>query len=440
MHPTRGSRRAGTAALLLCFSVVAAACGGGDGGDEGAFAEDADATVRAEGETLDVWIMEGTNPDADPFFEDVSAAFTEETGAELNVQFVPWGSAHDQFVNSIAGGTTPDVAEVGTTWTSEFADAGALVDMSDQVESAGLADDYVEGLVEAGTYEDGLYGVPWYAGVRSVVYRTDVFEEAGVEPPTTWEELVEVGTAIKESHPDIIPFPVSNAAFPYLSFVWGAGGDVAELEGDTWTATLDSPEALEGTQFYTDLALEHGLSTPAASTWDEADLRDAFAQGDAAMIVSGSWTPGSIIEANPDLEGKIGAFPIPGQDGGISPSFLGGSHLGVFESSDNPDLAWAFVRMMTTGEFAEQWGEQSGFFPGTSELLTEIAAAEDPLVAPFATQMNEAGASLPVTPLYGQIEGAQTIPAMLQSILSGDVTAEEGLERANTEMNKIFSS
>lgn len=438
MQTNRTSRRVGTAALIGCLTL--AACGGGPSEAGSEFGEDADAPVRAEGETLDVWIMEGTNPDAGPFFDDVAAAFTEETGAELNVQFVPWGSAHDQFVTSIAGGTTPDVAEVGTTWTSEFADAGALLDLSGPVEGAGLGEDYVEGLVEAGTYDDGLYGVPWYAGVRSVMYRTDLFEEAGVEPPTTWDELVEVGTALKEAHPDVIPFPVSTAAFAYMPFVWGADGEIASGEGEDWTAALDSPEALAGTQFYTDLALEHDLSTPAASTWDEADMRDAFAQGEAAMIVSGSWTPGSILEANPDLEGKLGAFPIPGQDGGLAPSFLGGSHLGVFETADNPDLAWAFVRMMSTGEFAQQWGEESGFFPGSNELLEEIASQDEPLVAPFATQMSEAGASVPVTPLWGQVEGAQIIPAMLQSILSGQVTAEEGLQTANDEMNQIFGS
>lgn len=439
MQINRGSRCVGTAALLVGFSVVAAACGGGSD-EAGSEFGDAEATVRAEGETLDVWIMEGTNPDAEPFFEDVEAAFNEETGAELNIQFVPWGSAHDQFVTSIAGGTTPDVAEVGTTWTSEFADAGALVDLSGQVEQAGLDDAYVEGLVEAGTYDEGLYGVPWYAGVRSVVYRTDLFEEAGVEPPTTWDEFVEVGTALKEAHPDVIPFPVSNAAFAYMPFVWGAGGEVATGEGEEWTSGLDSPEALAGTQFYTDLALKHDLSTPAASTWDEAALRDSFAQGDAAMIISGSWTPGSILEANPELEGKLGAFPIPGQDGGLAPSFLGGSHLGVFQTTDNPDLAWAFVRMMSTGEFAEQWGEESGFFPATSELLEGIAAEDEPLVAPFAKQMNEAGASVPVTPMWGQVEGAKVIPAMLQSVLSGQATAEEGLSTAADEMNEIFGS
>ena len=46
------------------------------------------------------------------------------------------------------------------------------------------------------------------------------------------------------------------------------------------------------------------------------------------MMIAGSWTPAALVEADPDLEGKIGAFPIPGKDGGMSPSFLGGSHLG----------------------------------------------------------------------------------------------------------------
>ena len=94
---------------------------------------------------------------------------------------MPWASAHDKFVTSIAGNTTPDVAEVGTTWTPEFGEAGALMDLTDMVEGSDASGDLVEGLVTAGTVDDALYGMPWYAGVRSVVYRTDVFEEVGVD-------------------------------------------------------------------------------------------------------------------------------------------------------------------------------------------------------------------------------------------------------------------
>lgn len=424
-------------AVLAAVALGVAACGGAEG-DAGGQAE---GGASGEGKTLTVWIMEGTNPDAGPFFEEVSAAFTERTGAELDVQFVPWASAHDKFVTSIAGGTTPDVAEVGTTWTPEFGEAGALMDLTEMVEGSEASGDLVEGLVTAGTVDDALYGMPWYAGVRSVVYRTDVFEEVGVEPPTTWDEWVEVGKAIKAARPDMVPMPVAgDNEYGVYPFVWGNGGQIAEQDGDTWTSTIDAPEAVEGIQFYADMALEHGLSTPAATTWKETDLRDAFSRGEVAMMMSGSWTPGAIVEANPDLEGAIGAFPIPGPDGGLSPSFVGGSHLSVFEGTDEPELAFEFVELMTTGEFAQKWGEQSGFFPGTTSLLEDVIAAEEPLVAPFAQQMVEAGASVPVTPLYGQVQGNKVVPAMMQSILSGSKTVEQATADAADEMDAIFSS
>ncbi len=424
---------------LAVVSLLASACGGGSS-DSSGFKSSGDEKVSAKGETLTVWIMEGTNPDADPFFKEVSTAFEEETGAKLDVQYVPWAEAHDKFVNSIAGDTTPDVAEVGTTWTPEFADSGALLDLTGQVQDAGLEDDLVPGLVEAGTVDGELYGMPWYAGVRSVVYRTDVFEKAGVEPPTTWDELVTVGEKLKAAEPDMITFPVpGDSEYGVYPFIWGNGGDIATQEGDSWKSTIDSPESQEGISFYTDLALEHGFSTPAATTWDEADLSDAFSRGEVAMMISGSWTPGALVEANPDLKGKIGAFPIPGKDGGVSPSFLGGSHLSVFQTAENPDLAWAFVRMMSTGKFAQEWGQQSGFFPGTKSLLEDVEQQDDPVVAPFAQQMVDGGKSVPVTPLYGQVQGKKTVSAMLQSILSGDSSVGEATKQAAKEMDDIFS-
>ena len=424
---------------LAAIGLLAAACGD-DGSDNNDFESGGNEEISAEGETLTVWIMEGTNPDAEPFFDEVSTAFEEETGAELDVQFVPWADAHDKFVKSIAGETTPDVAEVGTTWTPEFADAGALLDLSGQVEDAGLDGELVEGLVDAGTVDSSLYGMPWYAGVRSIVYRTDVFEKAGVEPPTTWDELVDVGEKLKASDPEMIAFPVpGDSEYGLDPFIWGAGGEIAVEEDGQWTSTIDSAEAQEGITFYADLALEHGLSTPAATTWDEADLSDAFSRGEVAMMISGSWTPGALVEANPDLEGKIGAFPIPGPDGGVAPSFLGGSHLSVFGNSENPDLAWAFVRLMSTGEYAAKWGDQSGFFPGTESLLEEVQAEGDPLVSPFAQQFVEGGKSVPVTPLYGQVQGKKTLAAMLQSILSGDATVAEASETAADEMDGVFA-
>ena len=424
----------GTAATAALVALGVAACGSGTGGSGGA-----DGEVDGEGKTLDVWIMQGTNPSADTFFDEVTSAFKEETGADLNVEFVEWADAHDRFVTAIAGGTTPDVAETGTTWTPEFADAGALAPLDDFVADAGLGDDLVDGLVEAGTYDEQLYGMPWYAGVRSLVYNTEIFEEAGVEPPTTWAEIESAAKAIKAKFPDKTAIAVpGDAEFTVYPWVWGAGGDVATLDGDTWTSGLDSPEAQEGLDFWTGLAKD-GYSSAGATTWRETDVLDAFAAGDVGMAVMGSWTPGAVVEANADMEGKFAAVPVPGKDGGISPSVLGGSHLSMFSTAEDQDLAFAFIELMTTGEFATKWGEQAGYFPGQKSLLDETLKSTDPLVAPFAEQFVDGGASVPAAPTYGAVQAKLTTSTMMQSILSGDANVGEASKAAAEEMTSILN-
>jgi N,N'-diacetylchitobiose transport system substrate-binding protein len=422
---------AGTMVLAL------AACGGGTKAD--------DTTAAAgqySGKTLKVWVMEGTNPDATGFFKKISTDFTKSTGAKLDVQFQPWAGAHDKFATSIAGGTVPDVAEVGTTWTTEFAGTGALVDVTDKVAKAGLKDDLVQGLTESGTLDGKLYGMPWYAGVRSIVYNKALFKAAGITTmPTDWKGLLAAVAALKASNPKVIPFPIAgDSQYGAMPFIWGAGGDIATLNGKTWTSTINSPKAVEGLKFYTGLALDHGSSTAAASTWNEAALLKAFAQGNVGMMISGNWTMGKIAKEAPAMATNIGAFPIPSRETGVAGSFLGGSHLGIFKDSPNQDLAWEFVKMMTTGDAAAGWSKETGFFPGQVSALKTSVASDDPLVAPFAKQMVEAGRSVPATPLYGQIQGAKTVEAMLQSILTKRQTAEQATTEAAAAMDKIFAA
>lgn len=412
---------------------------GGSDAPGGSGASSASGAVPATGQKLTVWIMEGTNPDATPFFDQVKKDFKAESGADVDVQFQPWADAHDKFTTAIAGGTTPDVAEVGTTWTPEFAQAGALEDLTDK--AAPMKSNLVQGLVDAGTVDGKLYGMPWYAGVRSFVYNKDIFDKAGVKPPTTWAELEAAGEKIKASSPDVVPFAVAgDCSYCMLPFVWGAGGDVAKQEGGKWTSTIDSPEAQAGLTFYTDLALKKNLSTPAAATWKETDLLKNFESGKLAMVITGNWTITKIATDAPDLKGKIGAFPIPGKDSGVAPSFLGGSHLAIFKGSQNKDLAWKFVQLMSSDKYAADWGKQSNFFPGLKSLLAQTAKSDDPLIAPFAKQMIDAGKSMPVTPAWGKVEGAKVLTKMLQEVLTGKSSVADATKTAATEMNASFGS
>jgi N,N'-diacetylchitobiose transport system substrate-binding protein len=430
---SRGLRRFGVATMAATAFLVAA-CGGG------AAPAGAGGGTDGNGRTLSLWIMKGTNPNADGYIADLKAAFKKQTGADLDVQQVPWSDAQTKFNNAIGGDTTPDVAELGTTYVADYGDSGALLDVTDKVAAAGLSDGLVGGLKEAGVLDGKLYGLPWYAGVRSVVYRKDVFAELGIEVPTTWDQLVAAGQKIKAAKPGMMPFPIAgDNEFAVYPFVWAAGGQLATDNGGKWTSAIDSPQSKAGIQFYADLALKNGFSTPAAATWRETDLKDAFTKSQAAMIIAGNWTPKAIIEAAPDLKDKIGAFPLPGKDGGLAPSVLGGSLLSVFAKSKNQDLAWELTKLMATGDLAAKWGSESGYFPGTTALLQQSVASADPLVAPFAKQAVDAGRAVPVTPAFGKIQGKKTIATMMRSILSGEKSVDQAATDAATEMNQLFA-
>lgn len=429
-----GKRLAGVVTGVLVVSLAACGNGGGSGGSTSGGA------VDGEGKKLTVWIMEGTNPDSAAYFDSVKKAFKDKTKADLDIQMVPWASAKDKFTTAIAGNTTPDVAEVGTTWTPEFADAGALADLTDKVKDAKLDGDLVSGLKEAGTVDGKLYGMPWYAGIRAFLYNKDIFAKAGVQPPTTWAELKSAVEAIKKSQPDAIPFVVPGASeFTAVPFIWGAGGELAAKDGDAWKSTLDDAKAVEGVTFLTDLALKQNASTPAAATWNEKDVLTAYGKGNVGMIVSGSWTPTTLKKNAPEVAAKTGAFVFPGKDG-MAPSFTGGSHLAVFEKSKNKDLAWEFVKLMSTGDLAEKWGKESNYFPGQKSLLEAQQTSGDEVTKVFAKQMTQGGKSVPVTPLWGKVQGKKVVPTMMQSILSGKATPQQAAETGAKDMNAVFGA
>ncbi|MGH4027598.1 sugar ABC transporter substrate-binding protein [Actinomycetota bacterium Odt1-20B] len=425
-------------AITMTLGLTATACGDDDKKDDSGLGE---GKVDGKGKTLTVWIMEGTNPDPKPFFKEAAAAFEKKTGAKIHVEYQQWATAQKKFTTAIAAGEdqVPDVAEVGTTWVPQFAETDALVDVTDQVKKSGLNDDLVEGLKDAGTLDGKQYGMPWYAGVRSIVYRKDIFEKHNLKAPTNWKELQETAKTLKKEEPGLIPFPVAGGAEMFATpFIWGAGGDLAKEEGGKWKSTINSPEAIKGIEYYTGLATKDKVSPAKVNTWTEKEVGDAWGKGQIAMAIGGNWTPKAIVEANPKLKGKLAAVPIPGQTGGMSKSFLGGSYLSAFDTK-NKALSWEFVKMLTTGEFAAKWAKQTNYFPGQNSELKKIEAQKDPLVEPFAKQMIEAGATVPKTKSYGEIQASQVIPRMVQSILTGKASVKEAADKAAKDMDEIFA-
>ncbi|MFS8497603.1 MAG: extracellular solute-binding protein, partial [Micromonosporaceae bacterium] len=170
-------RRLAAVATVTITALALAACGRDSGGG----ADDAQPVGegKATGE-ITVWAM-GTEGEA---LEAFAQEFTKENpDATVTVTAIPWDAAHQKISSAIAGGQTPDVAMIGTTWMGEFAKTGAL-----DPTPPGLIDPsaFFEGAWNTTVVDGTSYGVPWYVETRLIYYRKDLAEQAGVTPPTSW--------------------------------------------------------------------------------------------------------------------------------------------------------------------------------------------------------------------------------------------------------------
>lgn len=401
--------------------------------------------VLAEGKALNVWIMEPGNREAiAKYFNDVNSDFEKShPGVKVEIQYIPWLSGQQKFITSIAGGVAPDIAEMGTTWNAQFAEMGALEEMDKYVDQWGYRDDFTPGLVESATLDGKLYGAPWYAGARGLMYRKDWFKEAGLEAPKTWEEFLQAAKVLtkdtdKDGKIDRYGFAIQGKGpHTWLPLIWENGGEIAVKKDGKWVSALDQPAAIEALKWYAELLTKYKVAPEASVTWSAIDARQAFALGKVAMIVEGSWGLPAILKYNPDpeLQNKIGFAMMPRGKKDNS-AFAGGSNLVIFKQSKNKELAAEYVKFLLQPKNLIEWSKQVNFFPG--RISTYDAYKDDPILRVFAGQM-KAARSYPATPGWGIIEKQGLMNNMIQAMLSGKVSVEEGAKQAAAKMNEIFN-
>lgn len=371
---------------------------------------------------LTVWIMDPGNAEVQATLDELGAAFeAENDGVTVTIQYIQWLDAHEQFTGAVAGGQVPDLAEMGSTTTPEFAEQGVLTPLDPP---PGVR--FVEGLAESGRLEGSTYGYPWYAGARALIYRSDVLEQAGVGAPRTWDELIEVADSIAGEADGLVPVQVGGGYQHMLQpLVWGAGGEIAERQDGEWEPRFRSDAGRETLEFFL-LLWERGWSPEAAVEWGSGELRDAFIGGRSAMMVGGGWDLRRIIEANPDLEGDLGTALMPAGPAGSSDVVAGGSHLVVFEDAQQPDLAKAFAEYLIEPEQAVPFADQVGFLPGTVEGV-EQAVEGDELLGVFGEQLVRHSRAYPVAGWWRTVENEALVPRVFQRLMREEVSVDEAL-------------
>ncbi|MDO5645871.1 MAG: sugar ABC transporter substrate-binding protein [Dermabacter sp.] len=418
------SRRVfGTVALGSTVGL-AAACGRSDTGPSTPGTAQPIADGAATG-TLNVWAM-GTEGEKLPaLLKDFEK---DNPDVSITVTPVPWDSAHDKFTSAIAAGTVPDVAQVGSTWMSEFVSLGALQVTPDEIDLSG----YFEGARDAVAVQGVNYGVPWYVETRVVYYRKDLAEQAGfTEPPTDWEGLFAMAKAMKEqagARWGISLQPGGTGAWQTtLPLMWSNGGGVVSEDGSEFTFdTAENQEALAYYQsFFTD---EVADKSPADGT-TETD----FASGTVPMFISGPWMMSSVEAAGGDgFADKYGVFTMPTKV--TSSSFLGGANLGVFEASKNRDAAWKLVQYLSRPEVQVEWFALSTDLPAVQSAWDDPSVTKNEKFAVFHTQLETAIAP-PMIATWEQV--AEKFDAQTERVCKQALDVSDALATSQSEADAI---
>ncbi len=411
----------------VVVALLTAACGGG-------------STGSSQPTSLTVWLMNGSAPKSvvDGVNADFKAAHPNTT---VKVEIQQWSNVTTKLDTAYAGSNPPDVVELGNTLVAKYASAGALKDVGSKQSSFENSSTWLKSLTESCTFNGKLYCVPYYAGSRAVIYRKDMFDAAGLKPPTSMAGLLQVGQSLMNAHRGDANFSALYFPGKYwyaaLPFIWDFGGDVAVNSGGTWKGDLSSSSSQQGLQQLNTLV---STLSRADKTGDELKQDQAFAQGHIAMIIANGWEVGVITGANggdPSLTGKLGVFPIPSHvDGQTAPVFLGGSDLAVSAKSKNQDLAEDWVRRLANTKFQSQMVTVGGVIPNSTSL---IALQTDPLASVFASAAKTSRFT-PNAASWANVESANVIPDMLVSIFTKQASISSATQSADTKIGQILNT
>jgi N,N'-diacetylchitobiose transport system substrate-binding protein len=361
---------------------------------------------------------------------------------DIDVQYQTWGTHLAKFDAALAGNNAPDVIEMGNTEMTKYMAAGAFKSLT----RSGFPNNktWLQGLTGSCQYNGKLYGVPYYAGARAVIYRKDQYTGAKIKgTPKSLAQFVAAGKKLmkkygKDGGYSALYFPGKNW-YASMAFVYDYGGKIAVRKNGKWQGSLNSKQSLAA---LTSLKATVLALSRANKTGDEANPQQAlvFAKGKVGSFIGNGWEwPYALDEkvGNPSLAPVVGAYPMPSHiQGKFMPTFLGGSDLAVPVTSKNATLAADWIKAFTSSA-AEREIAKAGNIANTTTLLALNAA--NPKLAPFAKAAKFSW-FVPTSPNWANVENADVLQNMLVKIFTGRASVKAAANSASSQITRILNS
>ncbi|MGP3636169.1 extracellular solute-binding protein [Streptomyces sp. 24-1644] len=428
------ARIAAPAAALVLAGLTATACA--------PQTSDTSAKGDEKSGTLRVWLFQEVGNKPKEQVVDAAVADFEKShkGAKAEIEYIPVDTRAQRIKAAFNDPkSAPDLIEYGNTDTAGYVKDGGLADVSEEFAAWDEAKDTDPIARQSVTVGGKVYGAPLFVGVRALYYRTDVFEDLGIEVPKSQAELISTAKKIHKAKPDLYGLAVGGAyTYGAMPFIWANGGELANETGGTYKAAINSDKARKGIETYTSLFGDANCPAAKCASMGGNATITSFASGKAAMAIGGDFSH-TAVEAGA-VKGKYAVVPLPGvAPGSIAPAFAGGNNIGVLKSSSHHTLAVDLMKSLTGKQTQARLFDAMGFLPTYTDVR-DNAAKKEPFVAPFVQTLGAGAKFVPASPGWGQIDASLVLPTMFQEIVSGRKDVAQASDDAAKKMDAAFAA
>ena len=313
-----------------------------------AFAWEATDGKPFDGQTVNVLAVKSSQFEA---HEARLAAFEEATGIDVVYDYVPFPNMKEALTTEmVAGGGDYDVVSIMDQWVPSL--QMLLQPIGDEIEAQGTdLSDFPKAHLRHGILNGKLVGLPVRGHVQLLFYRTDLFEQSGVEPPATWEDMVAAAKAIQDST------DAAGVALPYgklngqnlmvwMNLLWGKGGDLFDADGGP---IFNSDAGIAATDMYVGFLQEDQIAPAGSAVFVEQDAVNSFKQGNSAMLPVWWWVRSQLTDPEQSklTAEQVGFTSLPSISGADRTTYTNTWIFGVTEGSNNKDAAAEFLGWLT---------------------------------------------------------------------------------------------
>jgi multiple sugar transport system substrate-binding protein len=314
---------------------------------------------------LIVWSPVALAPQVDRLMKEQCYAYAKQAGIkEHEVEYSEIGTGQwlPKMVAALEAGNPPDVSRFGQAQAALYRAQGHLIEVTDVVEHmqkvpGGLFDASLSAVM----YQGKAYSVPHYVSPTPLITRMDILETAKVDPPKTWDELIEVCKKLQKP-PRLTGYGMclglhTDADNNIINKIWSYGGKL--VEADDKTVALNSPGTVQAVKLIADMYQKHKIIPKGAVSWDNQGNNKAYQSRQVIFVLNASSIYAYLSESDKELYGVTGMLPAPAGPAGPLDQVGTGEWM-LFKHNPYPEVAKGFVQYSMEPEQLRAVMEEGG--------------------------------------------------------------------------------